>query len=328
MENLIDKDGEKKTVIIGLSGGPSSFIAAYLLKIQKYDLIGVTILQKSNSDTKCFISEDALKKIKDFCLRLNIPHHTVEADEEYIEKVQNTWVSKKIEALPWPSSCTPCHQFRMRILYLKMLELNGTHMSTGHFAKIFKGEYGVTVHSNHDLSLDQSSILHRLPSEILSSLILPLSSLGKVEMEKLIHNFSLAQKVDQSVTCFEGNSQGRLLEEFSHFIESEEVLASEETNFSQEEIKLSHVLWSQEVDRSSPFVAFINTETQSIKVTVYPKTLKSAWIELSAPYRFIEGEELTLYNKKGGGSKLILTGIIEFMDSSRREEAEALEFFF
>src|SRR5690606_40815079 len=100
MENLIDKDGEKKTVIIGLSGGPSSFIAAYLLKIQKYDLIGVTILQKSNSDTKCFISEDALKKIKDFCLRLNIPHHTVEADEEYIEKVQNTWVSKKIEALP------------------------------------------------------------------------------------------------------------------------------------------------------------------------------------------------------------------------------------
>ncbi len=332
MDNLIKKDGERKKVVIGLSGGASSFIAAYLLKIQKYELIGVTILQKSKADTKCFISEEGLKKIKDFCLRLSIPHHIVDADEEYIERVENSWVSKKIEALPWSLTCTPCHQYRMEILYQKMKEFNAPHLSTGHFAKVFRGEYGVTVHSTHDLSLDQSRILHSLSPEILSSLILPLSSLGSSEMEKLTHNFSLAPSAHQSMRCFEGNSKLRLLEDYLTFNVSKEVLEREDTLLSKKEVKLSHVLWSLEVDRSLPFEAFINTHDQSIKVNVYPKTLKNVWIELSTPFHLQEGDELALYNKKGGGAKLILNGIIQFTDRSKAEEeeaeAEALEFVF
>lgn len=369
MENIVEKNEQEK-VVIGLSGGVSSFIAAYLLKIQKYDLIGVTIVQKTNPDSRCFISDEDLARIQDFCKRLNISHITVDVDEIFTEKVQNHWVSHRLQLRPWNSSCFSCQNMRMEILYEKMRELGAGYLSTGHFAKVFKTEEEVTVHSVHDLSLDQSHILHNLNRQILSSLLLPLSSLGSVEIEKLIRNFSLSSSLRSPFDCFKGDFSKEVLRKFSNFnvpgeivladgqkvgmhegilkLEqgkeilanshkvyisfkeggSQNVVAEGEKFFVRNEVKLIDVVWSAMEEVSTPFFAFLNHSSGSKKVKVYPKTLGTSIVEFSEATKLLPGERVTLYKKKGGNAKIILSGMIEFSQSEDDKDTDSLEFLF
>lgn len=369
MENIVEKNGQGK-VVIGLSGGVSSFIAAYLLKIQKYELIGITIVQKTNSDNKCFISDDDLERIKDFCKRLNIFHITVDADELFTEKVQNQWVSNQIQLRPWNVSCFSCQKMRMDLLYQKMIELSASHLCTGHFAKIFKTENEVTVHSVHDLNLDQSHILQKMDKNILSALLLPLSSLRSAEIEKLIKNFSLSLSVKSQFDCFKGGFSKEVLSKFSNLNVPGELISSDgqklgmhegilsleqgkelsfnghkfyvsfkeggtqnivtesESFFIRSEVKLIDVVWSALEEVNTPFFAFLNDPSTTHKIKVYPKTLGTVIVEFFEGIKLTPGEIITLYKKKGGNAKIILSGIIEFTQDEDDEGTVSLEFLF
>lgn len=197
-----DKQGRKEKIIIGLSGGIDSFVMAYLLKIQKYDLIAVTIANtwddlKSDQAKvlSCHITEPKIEKIKDFCLRLGIPLHILKPTSEFKEEVIDRWVSDKIQGR-FSKPCLNCHELRMKILFQKMEELGAKSLATGHYAKIFHHEAHDTVyvHTSNDEEHDQSAYLSRLPHKILNSLLLPLSDLGKKEVLKLAENFGLQEE--------------------------------------------------------------------------------------------------------------------------------------
>jgi tRNA-specific 2-thiouridylase len=200
---LPERESRKSRIVIGLSGGLNSMVVAYLLKIQKYDLMGVTISmnwdnypgQVENS-LSCHLSTIQIDKIKDFCHQLGIPHFVVKGSDEFKDVVIDSWMSSRLTGTK-SNHCLNCHELRMKLLYQKMVELEAQGLATGHMAKIFKHEAhgSVYVHSSNDEASDQSTLLSRLPHDILNKLILPLSDLQQKEIDKLAENFGISHQL-------------------------------------------------------------------------------------------------------------------------------------
>jgi tRNA U34 2-thiouridine synthase MnmA/TrmU len=196
-----DKQGQKEKIVIGLSGGIDSYVTAYLLKIQKYELIGVTVANSWDDFTgdgskifSCHTDQQKIEEMKEFCHKIGIPLHIVKASNEFKESVIEPWLADKALG-KFPKPCWNCHDLRMKLLYEKMVEVGARRMATGHFAKLFHHEsHGtVFVHTSNDDQHDQSALLSRVPHDVLNSIILPLSDLSKKEVLKLAENFGLIE---------------------------------------------------------------------------------------------------------------------------------------
>jgi tRNA U34 2-thiouridine synthase MnmA/TrmU len=196
---LPDKEARKSRVVVGLSGGLNSFVMAYLLKIQKYDLVAVTVLmnwdENKTDNSKilsCDLDSNKLTSIKEFCHQLGIAHHVIQASDEFKDEVVERWTTSRITGTK-SNQCWNCHELRMKLLHRKMVELRAEELATGHLAKIFRQEshHSVYVHTSNDELNDQSALLSRLPHKILDKLMLPLSDLQQKEINKLAENFGL-----------------------------------------------------------------------------------------------------------------------------------------
>jgi tRNA-specific 2-thiouridylase len=194
-----DNKDRKEKVVLGLTTSIESLVSAYLLKIQKYDLIAVTIVNSWESFQgeqeqilSCHLTPEKLSFLKDFCHKLGIPHFLIELREEFHETVIEKWISDKVVGQT-PNQCWNCHDLRMWKLYLKKQELGATYLATGHYGKVFNSslDHIPSVHSSNDEHFDQSHLLARLSSEILSSLLLPLADISSKEVLKLAENFGI-----------------------------------------------------------------------------------------------------------------------------------------
>lgn len=203
---LPDKVTRKEKVAVGISGGIDSLVTAYLLKIQRYDLVGITIAPShevlGHDLFSCSISDKKIESIQAFCHQLGIPHVVMRISREFSERVVEKWMSKKAIG-ELPDQCWDCHAIRMHFLHEKMKELGAKTLATGHYGKVSRhdSEAMTVVQSSNDEAHDQSGLLSRLPQEILRNLMLPLSDLQKKEVLKLSENFGL-QDSSKSVQMF------------------------------------------------------------------------------------------------------------------------------
>lgn len=201
-------------VIVGLSGSLDSMVATCLLKIQKYDLVAVTIvpewmeLKQPENNLSCHISEVTLNTLKLFCQNLGISHQIISESSEFYSAVIERWMANKVQGRP-STHCWNCHDLRVKILHQKMLDLGATKFATGHFAKLYHQQSGqIFVHSSNDEEHDQSIFLSRLPHEILSSMLLPLSDITRKDVLKLAENFGISSDKYRTKTskCLSMNS--------------------------------------------------------------------------------------------------------------------------
>lgn len=184
-----------KKVIVGMSGGVDSSVAAILLKEQGYEVIGLTFIFTDDFDTN-----DAEK----VCKNLNIQHHIVDYRAEFKEKIINKFINDYNNGIT-PNPCVLCNkEVKINFLYEKMLELNCDYIATGHYAKIKNGKLFIS----EDLNKDQTYFLSQIPSSKLEKLLLPLEGITKDVVRDIASKYNLenADKKDSTDVCFITNS--------------------------------------------------------------------------------------------------------------------------
>lgn len=185
---MIEK-ANSKTVLIAMTGGIESTVAAYLLKKQGYKCIGVGLqLFNEEEETGPFadIAVLDLTKIKAICNYLDIPFYAVNAADMFADKVLDPMVGRVLSGQTF-EPLVFLNAVLLEVLLEKAKKFQTNLVATAHYAKVLKnqktGAYEVLV--ANDLEYDQSYSLARLEQKHLEHLILPLSEIRKKEVDKI-----------------------------------------------------------------------------------------------------------------------------------------------
>ena len=202
-----------KRVVVGLSGGVDSSVAAYLLQKQGYEVIG--LFMKNWHDDSVTISNECpwLEDSNDALLvaeKLGIPFQTVDLSEEYQEKIVD-YMFREYEKGRTPNPDVLCNREIKFDVFMKIaLSLGADYVATGHYCK--KGEKevnGKTVYqllAGADNNKDQSYFLCQLSQEQLAKSLFPIGELTKPEVREIAAEMELvtAEKKDSQGLCFIG----------------------------------------------------------------------------------------------------------------------------
>ncbi|MGV6832751.1 MAG: tRNA 2-thiouridine(34) synthase MnmA [bacterium] len=203
----------KKRVVVGLSGGVDSSVAAYLLKEQGYEVIG--LFMKNWHDDSVTISNECpwLEDSNDAMIvaqSLGIPFQTVDLSAEYKERIVD-YMFKEYENGRTPNPDVLCNREIKFDVFLKIaLELGADFVATGHYCrKAVIEENGNTYYSllaGKDTNKDQSYFLCQLSQDQLSKTLFPIGELTKPEVRDIANEIGLttADKKDSQGLCFIG----------------------------------------------------------------------------------------------------------------------------
>ncbi|NQW35367.1 MAG: tRNA 2-thiouridine(34) synthase MnmA [Flavobacteriales bacterium] len=202
-----------KRVVVGLSGGVDSSVAAYLLKEAGYDVIG--LFMKNWHDDSVTISNECpwLEDSNDAMLvaeKLGIPFQVVDLSVEYKDRIVD-YMFKEYKAGRTPNPDVLCNREIKFDLFLKIaLDLGADYVATGHYCRkavVEKGEDPVyRLIAGKDANKDQSYFLCQLSQEQLSKALFPIGDLIKPEVRKIAteQNLVTAEKKDSQGLCFIG----------------------------------------------------------------------------------------------------------------------------
>jgi tRNA-specific 2-thiouridylase len=200
-------------VVVGMSGGVDSAVAAALLKEQGYDVIGVTLnlspkiegedaWERDDSCCGLAASEDA-RRVAD---RLGIPHYVLNFRDVFADKVIANFLDEYRRGRT-PNPCIRCNDhIKFGTVLLKARALDADLVATGHYARVDSDpETGQRIlRKAVDLRKDQSYVLYVLTQEELRRTLFPLGELTKQETRELAHRFNLpvANKPESQEICF------------------------------------------------------------------------------------------------------------------------------
>ncbi|MCE2713049.1 MAG: tRNA 2-thiouridine(34) synthase MnmA, partial [Cryomorphaceae bacterium] len=199
-----------KRVVVGLSGGVDSSVAAYLLKEQGYEVIGM--FMRNWHDESVTISDECpwIDDSNDALLvaqHLNIPFQIIDLSAEYKERIVD-YMFREYKAGRTPNPDVLCNREIKFDVFLKAaLELGADYVATGHYCQRVDHEDGsVGLVAGKDPSKDQSYFLCQLSPEQLSKALFPIGSLLKSEVREIAREQGLltAEKKDSQGLCFVG----------------------------------------------------------------------------------------------------------------------------
>ena len=196
-------------VVVGMSGGVDSSVAAYLMKEQGYDVIG--IFMKNWHDETVTISDECpwLEDSYDAMIvakKLMIPFQVIDFSKEYKKRIVDYMFSEyKVGRTPNPDIL--CNkEIKFDLFLKKALEFNADYIATGHYASVRKKGNVFELISGLDKKKDQSYFLCQLNQNQLSKIIFPLGNLNKASVREIAkkNNLVTADKKDSQGLCFIG----------------------------------------------------------------------------------------------------------------------------
>lgn len=192
-------------IVVGISGGVDSSVAAYLLKQQGHDVIGLFMVNWEEIDGTCTAETD-YEDVKRVCNKIGIPYFSVNYAKEYYERVFTHFLEEYKKGRT-PNPDVLCNREIKFGPFLEQARKLGADMiATGHYAKKIEKDGKSYLAKSHDLNKDQSYFLNQLSQSQLSSVIFPLENIDKPEVRKIAAELGLstAEKKDSTGICFIG----------------------------------------------------------------------------------------------------------------------------
>lgn len=201
----------KKKVVVGMSGGVDSSVAAYLLKEQGYEVIGVTmqiwqdedVFEQAGQGGCCGLSaaEDARRVAQ----ILDIPYYVMNFKSDFREKVIDYFIAEYLRGRT-PNPCNACNRYvKWESLLQRALQIGADYIATGHYARILQLDNGrYTIRSSVTKQKDQTYALYNLTQEQLAHTLMPVGDYEKERIRSIAAEAGLpvAHKHDSQDICF------------------------------------------------------------------------------------------------------------------------------
>ena len=201
-----------KTVVVGMSGGVDSSVAALLLKQQGYNVIGLFMLNWEETENDCCTAQSDYEDVKRVCSKIGIPYYTVNFAKEYMDRVFKYFLEEySLGRTPNPDVlCNREIKFGPFLEYAK--KLGADYIATGHYCDIDHNKDGYHyLLKAVDQNKDQTYFLNQLSQEQLKDVLFPLGKMNKTEVRKIAQEYDLitADKKDSTGICFIGERNFR-----------------------------------------------------------------------------------------------------------------------
>lgn len=214
---------KNKKVVVGMSGGVDSSVAAWLLKEQGYDVIGVTMqiwqdealeVQEENGGCCGLSAVDDARRVAG---NLDIPYYVMNFKNEFKENVMDYFVQEYVAGRT-PNPCIACNRYvKWESLLKRSMDIGAEYIATGHYARIEKlpgGRY--TLKKSATAAKDQTYALYNLTQYQLSHTLMPVGEFTKDEIRRMAEDIglSVANKPDSQEICFiPDNNYAKFIEE-------------------------------------------------------------------------------------------------------------------
>ena len=201
-------DGAPPTVVVGMSGGVDSSVAAYILKWQGYNVIGLFMKNWEETTSGGFCpSEVDFADVKRVAEIIGIPYYSVNFSKQYMNSVFKVFLDG-LEKGVTPNPDILCNrEIKFGPFLKKALEIGGDYVATGHYCRIKEGQLLKGVDDNKD----QSYFLCGLSKKQLSKVMFPIGELRKDQVREIAKaaNLVTAEKKDSTGICFIGERKFR-----------------------------------------------------------------------------------------------------------------------
>ena len=195
---------QKERVLVAMSGGVDSSVAAALLVEQGYDVVGATMKLFCHDgdlpDRPC-CSLDSVNDARRVCQSLGVPHYVLNLESAFGRDVVDDFVNEYARGRT-PIPCVRCNTFtKFRDLVTKADAIDARWVATGHYARVVDGELARGI----DRNKDQSYFLWGIDRVVLSRMLLPVGAQSKPETRAVAHRLGLevvAEKAESQDICF------------------------------------------------------------------------------------------------------------------------------
>ncbi|UII54985.1 tRNA 2-thiouridine(34) synthase MnmA [Cytobacillus spongiae] len=203
----MNKAPKDTRVVVGMSGGVDSSVAALLLKEQGYDVIGIFMKNWDDTDENgvCTATEDYNDVIR-VCNQIGIPYYAVNFEKQYWDKVFTYFLDEYKEGRT-PNPDVMCNkEIKFKAFLEHAMNLGADYLATGHYARVETVDGQVKMLRGLDDNKDQTYFLNQLTQEQLEKVMFPIGNIEKSEVREIAKraNLATATKKDSTGICFIG----------------------------------------------------------------------------------------------------------------------------